>query len=72
MKAAREAVGDGGVDLMFDLHWRYDINTAARICKAVEPYRPPHWIEDPPVPAQMTISNLDEYKLLTQLCQVPP
>lgn len=68
VRAAREAAGDG-VDLMFDLHWRYNINTAARICKAIEPYRP-RWIEDP-VPAQMTISNLDEYRLLTQLCQVP-
>ncbi|MFB6491373.1 MAG: mandelate racemase/muconate lactonizing enzyme family protein [Thermoproteus sp. AZ2] len=68
VRAVREAVGDE-VDIMFDLHWRYNINTAIRICKAIEPYRP-RWLEDP-TPANTTISNLEEFKLLTAHCSIP-
>jgi L-alanine-DL-glutamate epimerase-like enolase superfamily enzyme len=68
VKAIREAVGDG-VDIMFDLHWRYNVNTAIRICRAIEQYRP-RWIEDP-TPSQITVSNLDEFRLITQNCSVP-
>lgn len=68
VKSLREELGEE-IDLMFDLHWRYNLNTAIRICKAVEPYRP-HWLEDP-TPAIMTISNYSELRMLTSECHVP-
>ncbi|AAK43103.1 mandelate racemase/muconate lactonizing enzyme family protein [Saccharolobus solfataricus] len=68
VKAVRESVGDE-VEIMFDLHWRYNLNTAIRICKALEPYRL-RWLEDP-MPAIMAVSNYDELKLLTSQCSVP-
>jgi len=67
-RAAREAVGDD-VDLMFDLHWRYDVNTAVAICRALEPIRP-RWVEDP-TPAVTTLTNFDELKVITSKCSVP-
>jgi len=63
--AVREAVGDE-IDVMVDLHWRFNLNTAIRLCKALDPLRL-RWIEDP-VPAQMTISNLEEFKFVTSNC----
>ncbi|BCU68017.1 mandelate racemase [Sulfolobales archaeon HS-7] len=68
MKSVREEVGDE-IDVMVDLHWRYDINTAVRICSTLDPLRL-KWIEDP-VPAQMSISNVDEFRLLTGFCRTP-
>ncbi|AWR95728.1 mandelate racemase/muconate lactonizing enzyme family protein [Acidianus brierleyi] len=68
MKSVRETVGDD-IDLMVDLHWRYNINTAIRLCKALEPLRL-RWIEDP-TPAQTSISNLEEFRLITSYCSTP-
>ncbi len=67
-RSVREAVGDD-VDIMFDLHWRYDVNTGIALCRALEPVRP-RWVEDP-TPAVTTISNLDELRLLTSSCSTP-
>lgn len=69
VKAVREAVGDE-IDLMFDLHWKFNINTAAKICKALEPYRP-RWIEDPTSAFSSLTLNMDEINLVTQKCCVP-
>ena len=68
VKSVREAVGDD-VDIMVDLHWRYNLNTAIRICKALEQYRL-RWIEDP-TPAVMSVSNYDELRILTSQCSTP-
>lgn len=68
VKAVRESVGNE-VEIMFDLHWRYNLNTAIRICKSLEPYRL-RWLEDP-TPAIMAVPNYDELKLLTSQCSVP-
>jgi L-alanine-DL-glutamate epimerase-like enolase superfamily enzyme len=64
----RDAVGYD-VDIMFDLHWRYDINTGIAICHALKDINP-HWIEDP-TPAVITTTNFDELKLITANCSVP-
>lgn len=68
VRAIRESSGEE-IDLMVDLHWRYSVNSALRLCKALEPYRL-RWVEDP-IPAQMTIGNLDVYKELTSKTTVP-
>jgi galactonate dehydratase len=39
MRALREALGDG-VEIMVDLHWRYDAETAVAVIEALLPYRP--------------------------------
>jgi gluconate/galactonate dehydratase len=66
--AVRETLGDE-IDLMVDLHWRFNLNTAIRICNALEDYRL-SWIEDP-TPAQMTISNFEELEFLTSQTSTP-
>jgi len=69
VRAVREAVGDD-VDIMFDLHWRFDVNTAIKLCKALEPYRL-RWLEDPtPALTSLTI-NLEELELITRNCSIP-
>ncbi|BBD73245.1 hypothetical protein HS1genome_1634 [Sulfodiicoccus acidiphilus] len=68
VRAVRDAVGDE-VEIMVDLHWRYNLNSAARVCRALEPYRL-RWIEDP-TPAVMSVSNLEELRILTSLCSTP-
>lgn len=67
-KTVREAVGDD-VELMVDLHWRYNINSALRICKALEPYRL-RWVEDV-TSAERSVSNLDEPRFVTSKTSVP-
>lgn len=44
VSAVREAVGDD-VDLAFDCHWDYSVESAKRLAKAVEPYDL-MWLED--------------------------
>ncbi|AMD30800.1 MAG: mandelate racemase/muconate lactonizing enzyme family protein [Acidilobus sp.] len=66
--AVREAVGYD-VDIMFDLHWRYDVSTGVALCRALEPVRP-RWVEDP-TPAVTTLTNFDELRLITSQCPVP-
>jgi L-alanine-DL-glutamate epimerase-like enolase superfamily enzyme len=39
MRALREALGDA-VDIMVDLHWRYDAETAVGVVEELLPYRP--------------------------------
>ena len=39
MRALREALGDD-VELMVDLHWRYDVDEALAVIDALAPYRP--------------------------------
>ncbi|MGC9210020.1 MAG: mandelate racemase/muconate lactonizing enzyme family protein [Acidilobus sp.] len=67
-RAVREAVGDE-VDIMFDLHWRYDLVTGVRLCQSLKPVRP-HWVEDP-TPAVTTLTNFDELRVITSSCRVP-
>ena len=67
-RAVRDAVGDG-VELMIDLHWRYNLNSALRICKALEPYRL-RWLEDL-TPATRAVSNLDELGFRGLLIRLP-
>lgn len=43
--AVARGAGDG-IDIAFDLHWRYDMASAARIADAVQG-RPIMWLEDP-------------------------
>jgi gluconate/galactonate dehydratase len=68
VKAVRENLGDE-LELMVDLHWRYNLNTAIRMCRALEPYRL-RWIEDP-TPAQITVSNFEELRMLTSQTSAP-
>ena len=67
-RAARDAVGED-VDLMFDLHWRYDVSTGIALCRSLEQVRP-HWVEDP-TPAVTTLTNIDELRLVVSGCRVP-
>lgn len=67
-EAVRDAVGYD-VDIMFDLHWRYDLNTGIALCRALEGIKP-RWVEDP-TPAVTTLTNFDELKVLTSQCHVP-
>ena len=69
IKAVRDAVGDD-IDLMFDLHWKFDVNTAIKVCRALEPYRP-RWIEDPTSAFSSLTLNIDEISLITQKCGIP-
>ncbi len=68
VKAVRAAVG-GDYELMIDLHWRYNVNSALRICRALEPYRL-RWIEDL-TPATRSVGNLAELRLLTSRSSIP-
>lgn len=69
VKAIRDTVGDE-VDVMFDLHWKFNINTAIKLCKALEPYKP-KWIEDPTPALTSLTNNFDEIALITQKCSIP-
>jgi L-alanine-DL-glutamate epimerase-like enolase superfamily enzyme len=66
--AVRGTIGDD-VELMVDLHWRYDLNSSLRICKGLEPFRL-HWVEDL-TPATRSVGNIDELGMLTSLCPIP-
>lgn len=46
--SVRSAVQDE-VDIMFDLHWRFNIESAIRLARALEPYHV-LWLEDPVPP----------------------
>ncbi|BDB99722.1 mandelate racemase/muconate lactonizing enzyme family protein [Saccharolobus caldissimus] len=68
IRAVRDTVGDE-IDIMVDLHWRYNVNTAIRICKALEPYRL-RWIEDPTT-STIALTNFDELKIISSYCSIP-
>ena len=55
----------GGVELAFDLHWRYDTPSAARLAEAVS-HVPIMWLEDPLPP-----ENVDGLIALAQRTTVP-
>lgn len=68
VRSVRGTIGDD-VELMVDLHWRYDLNSALRICRGLEPYRL-HWVEDL-TPATRSVGNLDQLAAITSLCSIP-
>jgi gluconate/galactonate dehydratase len=67
-KAVRDAIGDD-IELAIDLHWRYNVRSAVRICRALEPYAL-RWIEDI-TPATKSLSNLEELGLLSSRTSIP-
>jgi gluconate/galactonate dehydratase len=67
-KAIRDGIGDE-TELMFDFHWRYNLNSAARICRTLEPYKL-RWVEDL-TPAQRSVTNFDELKMLAGNSTIP-
>jgi len=46
--AVRGAVGDE-VDILFDLHWRFNVQSSIDVARAIEPYHV-MWLEDPVPP----------------------
>jgi gluconate/galactonate dehydratase len=53
VRAVREGVTDG-TDIMFDLHWKYDIGSSVRLLRAMEPFGV-MWIEDPLPPDDLSL-----------------
>lgn len=62
--AIRDGAGDG-VELAFDLHWRYDAPSAARLAEAVS-HVPILWLEDPLPP-----ENVEGLIALSRRTRVP-
>ncbi len=62
--AAREAVGPN-IDILVDMHGRYDAVTAQAIAKRLEPLNL-LWLEEP-IPAE----NVEAYKLITESTSTP-
>ncbi|WP_308588872.1 mandelate racemase/muconate lactonizing enzyme family protein [uncultured Oscillibacter sp.] len=60
----RRAVGDR-IDIMVELHCRWDLPTAKKIARALEPYRP-FWYEDPILPY-----NVDALAAFARSTRVP-
>jgi len=63
-----DAIVDGagpGVELAFDLHWRYDMASAVRLANAIE-HVPVMWLEDPLPP-----ENVSGLIALSQATRVP-
>ena len=53
VRAVRNGVGDE-TDIMFDLHWKYDLGSSIRLLKAMEPFGV-MWIEDPLPPDDLSL-----------------
>ncbi|QYJ16044.1 D-galactonate dehydratase [Rubrobacter xylanophilus DSM 9941] len=64
VEAVREAVGDG-VDIAFDLHWRYNVSDAVRLACELEPYGL-MWLEDPVPP-----ENAEALRRVTRSTRTP-
>lgn len=62
--AAREAVGSK-IDILVDMHGRYDAPTAQAVAKRLEPLNL-LWLEEP-IPAE----NVEAYKLITESTSTP-
>lgn len=62
--SVREGAGEQA-DIMFDLHWKYDLNSSIRLLKSVEPFGV-MWIEDPVPP-----ENPDVLKRIVSSTSVP-
>jgi gluconate/galactonate dehydratase len=56
---------DPSVDVAFDLHWNYAVDTATRIARAIEPYDVA-WLEDPVPP-----SNPESHQRVTESTTTP-
>ncbi len=54
--AVRESVGDE-IDILFDLHWRYNVQSSIGLAKAIEPYSV-MWLEDPVPPGDPSLIDL--------------
>jgi L-alanine-DL-glutamate epimerase-like enolase superfamily enzyme len=54
--AVREAVGDE-IDILFDLHWRFNVESSIRLARAIEKYDV-MWLEDPVPPSNPELLNI--------------
>jgi L-alanine-DL-glutamate epimerase-like enolase superfamily enzyme len=54
--AVREAVGDE-IDILFDLHWRYNVQSSIGLAKEIEPYGV-MWLEDPVPPGDPSLIDI--------------
>lgn len=54
--AVRESVGDE-IDILFDLHWRYNVQSSIALAKAIEPYGV-MWLEDPVPPEDPSLIDV--------------
>lgn len=52
----REVLGSG-IDFALDCHWRFDVPTAVRIARALEPFAP-MWLEDPVPPEPRALARV--------------
>lgn len=64
VEAVRDRIGDR-VDLAFDIHWDYSIDTAKRLARRLEPYDL-MWLEDPVPP-----ENMAAHREITRSTSVP-
>ena len=64
VEAIRERIGYEP-DLAFDIHWDYSIDSAKRVCDALEPYDL-MWLEDPVPP-----ENMEAQREITRYSRVP-
>lgn len=64
LKAAREALGDE-VELILDVHTRFDPPDALTLCREIEPLRP-YFVEDP-----LRAEGLENYRMLRLRSGVP-
>ena len=56
VSGVRDAVGDE-VDILFDLHWRYNVQSSIGLAKAIETYGV-MWLEDPVPPGDPSLIDL--------------
>lgn len=56
VQAVRGAVGDE-TDILFDLHWRYNVQSSIGLAKAIEPYHV-MWLEDPVPPRDPSLIDV--------------
>ncbi len=56
VEAVRNAVGDE-TDILFDLHWRYNVQSSIGVAKAIEPYHV-MWLEDPVPPGDPSLIDV--------------
>jgi gluconate/galactonate dehydratase len=56
VEAVREAVGDE-TDILFDLHWRYNVQSSIGVAKAIEPFHV-MWLEDPVPPRDPSLIDI--------------
>ncbi len=53
VKAVRDVVGDGGVDIMIEHHGRFNPNSAIAIADALSEFNPPLFMEEPVHPEDL-------------------